>query len=160
MELGKPYNIKPCGLGARDTLRLESGYLLYGNDIDDEHTSYEANYGWVVKLYKEKFIGKDIYEKQKKEGLKIRLTGLVTETGIPRENCPVFKDGKQIGTLQSATYSPTLKKGIGVGYFSIVDLKPGDKLEVEIRGKRVNAYVHEVPFYKGGAFRKVFIKNL
>jgi aminomethyltransferase len=159
MELGKPYGLIPCGLGSRDSLRLESGYLLYGNDIDDEHTSYEANYGWVVKLYKEKFIGKEIYEKQKKEGLKIKLTGLITETGIPRENCRVFKDGRLIGTLQSATYSPTLKKGIGVGYFDIVNLKPNDILEVEIRDKMVKAYVSVVPFYKGGAFSKVYIEN-
>lgn len=159
MELGKPYNLIPCGLGARDTLRLESGYLLYGNDIDDEHTSYEANYGWVVKLYKEKFIGKEIYEKQKKEGLKVKLTGIVTTKGIPRENCRVFKDGKLIGTLQSATYSPTLKKGIGVGYFTMTDLKPQDKLEVEIHGKLTEAYVNEVPFYKGGAFGKVYISK-
>ncbi|MEW5951457.1 MAG: glycine cleavage system aminomethyltransferase GcvT [Elusimicrobia bacterium] len=158
-ELGKSEELIPCGLGSRDTLRLESGYLLYGNDIDDEHTSYEANYGWVVKLKKEKFIGKDIYEKQKAEGVKIRLTGLTTQTGIPREGCKVFKDGRQIGTLQSATFSPTLKKGIGVGYFDIPDLKPGDSLEVEIRDKKVPSFVHEVPFYKGGAFGKVYIES-
>ncbi len=158
-ELGKSEGIIPCGLGARDTLRLESGYLLYGNDIDDEHTTYEANYGWVVKLKKEKFIGKDIYERQKAEGLKIRLTGLVTQTGIPREGCAVFKNSRQIGTLQSATFSPTLKKGIGVGYFDVPDLKPGDELEVEIRDKKVKAFVHEVPFYKGGAFGKVYIES-
>lgn len=158
-ELGKDEGLIPCGLGARDTLRLESGYLLYGNDIDDDHTTYEANYGWVVKLKKEKFIGKEIYEKQKAEGVKIRLTGLVTETGIPREGCRVFYKGRQTGTLQSATFSPTLKKGIGVGYFDVTDLKPGDNLEVEIRDKKVAARVHEVPFYKGGAFGKVYIEK-
>jgi len=156
-ELGKPYGLIPCGLGSRDTLRLESGYLLYGNDIDDEHTTYEANYGWVVKLKKEKFIGKDIYLKQKEEGLKVKLTGLATETGIPREGCRVFAGGERIGALQSATYSPTLKKGIGVGYFTKTDLKPGDELEVEIRDKKVKARVHEVPFHKGTAFGKVYI---
>ncbi len=151
MKLGRDYKIKPCGLGARDSLRLESGYLLYGADIDDEHSSYQANYGWVVKLNKGNFIGKELYEKEKKEGVKIKLTGITTENGILREGYRVFKDGKEIGKLTSGTYSPMLKKAIAIGYLP-AELKIGDDVDVEVRGKMVKAKVCEVPFYKGGVF--------
>ena len=153
MELGKPYNIAPCGLGARDTLRLESGYLLYGQDVDDDHTTYESNYNWVVCLDKGDFTGKDILLRQKAEGVKRKLTGVVlTGGGVPRPGCKVFQNGKELGELASATYSPTLKKGIGVGYLSNPALKPGEKLEVEIHGKKIAAEVSKVPFHKGTAF--------
>ncbi|MBP7796426.1 MAG: glycine cleavage system aminomethyltransferase GcvT [Elusimicrobiales bacterium] len=151
MNLGKEYDIKPCGLGARDSLRLESGYLLYGSDIDDEHSSYEANYGWVVKLKKGNFIGKELYEKEKAEGIKRKLTGIVMEKGILRPGYKVFKDGKEIGVLTSATYSPSLNKSIAEGYMP-PNLNIGDEVEVEIRDKRLPAKVSEVPFYKGGVF--------
>jgi aminomethyltransferase len=154
MELGRPYGIVPCGLGARDTLRLESGYLLYGQDVDDEHTTYESNYGWVVSLDKGDFIGRSILAGQKADGVKRRLTGLTLSGGVPRPGCKVFMDGKEIGTLASATYSPTLKKGIGVGYLTPGDLKPGAALEVEIHGRRVPAEVSKVPFHRGTAFGK------
>ncbi len=152
MELGRPYNIVPCGLGARDTLRLESGYLLYGQDVDDTHTTYESGYGWVVCLDKGDFTSKNILLKQKAEGVKRRLTGLVLSGGVPRPGCKVFKDGQELGELASATYSPTLRKGIGVGYLSNPGLKPGEALEVEIHGRRVPAQVSKVPFHKGTAF--------
>ncbi len=154
MELGKPYGIVPCGLGARDTLRLESGYLLYGVDADDFHTTYETGYGWVVSLHKGDFIGREILVKQKAEGVKRRLTGLTLTGGVPRSGCKVFMDGRQIGELASATYSPTLKKGIGVGYMVPPDLKPGAAVEVEIHGKRVKAEIARLPFHKGTAFNK------
>jgi len=154
MELGKPYNIIPCGLGARDTLRLEAGYLLYGQDVDDDHTTYEANYGWVVCLDKGEFTGRSILERQKKEGVSLKLTGVaLTEGGVPRNGCKIFKNGKAIGEFTSATYSPTLKKGIGVGYLSIPDLKNGEPLEVEIHGRRFKAQVQRIPFHKGTAFK-------
>lgn len=151
MDLGKEYNIKPCGLGSRDSLRLESGYLLYGSDIDDEHSSYEAGYGWVVKLNKGEFIGKELFEKQKKEGIKIKLTGIVMEQGVPRSGCRVFKNGVEIGRLTSASYSPSLKKSIGMGYMP-PGLKVGEEVEVEIRDKKVKARISEIPFFKGGVF--------
>ncbi|PIU19605.1 MAG: glycine cleavage system protein T [Elusimicrobia bacterium CG08_land_8_20_14_0_20_59_10] len=154
MELGKPYGIVPCGLGARDTLRLESGYLLYGQDVDDVHTTYEAGYGWVVSLDKGDFIGRNVLAGQKTDGVKRRLTGLTLTGGVPRPGCKVFVDGKQVGELASATYSPTLKKGIGVGYITPPDLKPGAPLEVEIHGKKVKAEVSRMPFHKGTAFSK------
>ncbi|MDT8287356.1 MAG: glycine cleavage system aminomethyltransferase GcvT [Elusimicrobiales bacterium] len=154
MELGKPYGIVPCGLGARDTLRLESGYLLYGQDVDDEHTTYESGYGWVVCLDKGDFVGRGILAEQKTNGVQRRLTGLTLSGGVPRPGCKVFMDGKEIGALASATYSPTLKKGIGVGYMTPADLKPGAALEVEIHGRRVPAEVSKVPFHRGTAFSK------
>jgi len=152
MDLGRPYGIVPCGLGARDTLRLESGYLLYGQDVDDDHTTYEANYGWVVCLDKGDFTGRDVLLKQKSEGLKRKLTGVTLAGGVPRPGCKVFKGGKEIGELASATYSPTLKKGIGVGYLSEPGLKPGEPLEVEVHGKRLPAQAARTPFHKGTAF--------
>lgn len=151
MMLGKEYDIKPCGLGARDSLRLESGYLLYGADIDEEHSSFEAGYGWVVKLNKGVFIGKDALEKQKKEGIKRKLTGLIMESGMLRAGYKVFKNNEFIGTLTSATYSPSLQKTIGMGYM-YKNLEIGEEVEVEIRDKRVKAKISQIPFYKGGVF--------
>ena len=146
---GNSYGILPCGLGARDTLRLEAGYLLYGQDIDDDHTPLEANYGWVVKFEKGDFIGKAALLKQKQAGLRRKLTGVcMVEKGIPRAGAPVFLHGDKLGELCSATFSPTLQKGIGVGYLSRSDLPIGEKIEIEIHGRRVAAEVSAVPFYR------------
>lgn len=137
LEEGAEFGIAPCGLGSRDVLRLEAGYLLYGSDIDDDHTSYEADYGWVVKLKKaESFTAKDILAKQKEEGVKRKLTRIqLTGAGVPRPGCGIFKDGKQIGTLTSGTYSP-LFKGICEGYVSPV-LNEGDEVEIDNNGRRM-----------------------
>lgn len=146
---GHSYGILPCGLGARDTLRLEAGYLLYGQDLDDDHSPLEANYGWVVKFDKGDFIGKQALVQQKQKGLRRKLTGVaLSEKGVPRAGAPVLLRGESIGQLCSATFSPTLQKGIGVGYLSRPDLGFGEKLEVEIHGRRVAAEVLPVPFYK------------
>lgn len=154
LELGKPYNITPCGLGARDTLRLEAGYLLYGQDVDDEHSPYEAGYGWVVSLDKGSFIGRDILTEQKANGVQRKLTGIaLCSAGIPRQGCKIFFEGKEIGTFASATYSPTLKKGIGLAYIT-PPLKAGTEVEAEIRGRKIKAEIVKTPFYKGGAFSK------
>lgn len=145
---GQSFGILPCGLGARDTLRLEAGLLLYGQDIDDEHTTLEAGYGWVVKLDKGDFIGKEALLRQKKEGLKRRLTGLkLLERGVPRPGAPVIIDAKKAGTLASATFSPTLEVGIGVGYLP-PDVTPGRRAAVELHGRKVPAEIVLVPFYK------------
>lgn len=154
LELGKPYNMIPCGLGARDTLRLEAGYLLYGEDVDDDHTTYEANYGWVVSLDKGDFIGRSVLADQKANGVKRKLTGIVLlSPGVPRKGCKIFHEGKEVGEFNSATFSPTLKKGIGVGYVT-PPLKPGTQVEVEIRGRKIKGEVVRTPFHKGGAFSK------
>jgi aminomethyltransferase len=146
---GRALGLAPCGLGARDTLRLEAGLLLYGNDIDEDHSTYESDYGWVVKLDKGEFIGSDVLRKQKAAGLRRKLTGVkLLERGVPRPGAPVLVDGKVAGTLCSATFSPTLQTGIGMGYLDRADLAPGTKVEVEIHGRRVAAEVVKPPFYK------------
>ncbi|MBI3549325.1 MAG: glycine cleavage system aminomethyltransferase GcvT [Elusimicrobia bacterium] len=146
---GRSYGLAPCGLGARDTLRLEAGLLLYGQDIDDEHTPFEANYGWVVKLEKGDFVGKGALERQKREGLKRRLTGVaLSESGVPRAGAIVRAGETVLGSLVSATFSPTLQKGIGVGYLDRPELRPGEMISVEIHGRRVAAEVAAVPFYR------------
>lgn len=139
--------VKPCGLGARDVLRLEAGYLLNGVDADGGQTPYEAACGWVVKPAKENFIGKAALEAQKAAGVKRRLTGFVlTGAGVPRGGCKVFKDGAEIGVLTSGTYSP-LFKGIAVGYAE-TSLQEGDEVEIEVHGRRIPAKKVKTPFYK------------
>jgi aminomethyltransferase len=146
---GASYGIMPCGLGCRDTLRLEAGYLLYGSDVDEEHTTYEANYGWVVKLGKPAFNGKAVLEKQKREGVRRKLLGLrLTERGVPRSGAAVLLGTEKLGVLSSATFSPTLQAGIGVGYMSKPDLAPGTKVVVEMQGRSFNAEIAQMPFYK------------
>lgn len=143
----KEAGVKPCGLGARDVLRLEAGYLLNGADADGSQTPYEVNCGWVVKLAKENFIGKAALEKQKAAGLKRRLTGFVlTGAGVPRAGCKVYKDGAEKGVLTSGTYSP-LFKGIAVGHAD-TDLQEGDAVEIEVHGRRIPAKKVKTPFYK------------
>jgi len=152
---GASYGLVPCGLGARDTLRLEAGYLLYGSDVDDDHTPYEAGYGWVVKLAKPSFIGREPLERQKKEGLKRKLLGVkLLERGVPRSGAPVLVGEERLGTLTSATFSPTLQAGIGVGYLSKPDLAPGTKVSVELHGRRMAAEISAVPFYKSPSLTK------
>jgi len=139
--------VKPCGLGARDVLRLEAGYLLNGADADQTRTPYEANCGWVVKLTKENFIGKAALEAKKAAGFASKLTGIVLKSaGVPREKCKVFFNGEEKGFLTSGTYSP-LAKGIAVGYIS-TDVPVGAEVEVEIHARRVPAEVVKTPFYK------------
>lgn len=139
---------KPCGLGARDVLRLEAGYLLSGSDMDESRTPYESSCGWVVKLKKEEnFTAKAIMAAQKEKGVAEKWQGfMVTGAGIAREGCAIFKDGKQIGKLTSATYSP-LFKCICAGY-APADLKENDEVEIEVRGRMLPAKVVKMPFYK------------
>ena len=143
LELG----VKPCGLGARDVLRLEAGYLLNGEDANPTKTPYEANCGWVVKLTKENFIGKDALVAKKTAGFKSRLIGFVLKTaGVPRSGCKVFYEGKEVGHLTSGTFSP-LFKGIAVGYLDS-QIPAGAEVEIEIHARRVPAQVVKPPFYK------------
>lgn len=148
MKRGEPYGLLPCGLGSRDTLRLEAGYLLYGSDADEDHTPYETGYGWVFKAKKGDFIGREAVLKRKEAGLREKLTGFkMIGRGVPRHGCEIFKDGKKIGALNSATFSPNMNAGIGVGYVTEVNLVPGDKVEIEIHGAKVPAEVVKTPFY-------------
>ncbi len=149
LEAGKPVDLLPCGLGARDTLRLEAKLSLYGNDIDDDHTPLEALLGWTVKLDKSYFIGKDVLVKQKAEGVQRKLIGFVlTGRGIPRHGYPILKDGQKVGEVTSGTMSPTLNLPIGIGYVPTALAAVDSTFDIEIRGKPVPAKVVKTPFYK------------
>ena len=148
LEAGKPYGIKPCGLGARDTLRLEAGMCLYDHDISEDITPLEAGLDWVVSFEKGEFIGKEALLKQKEEGIKRRRVGLrIIEKGIPREHCKIYKNGEEIGFVTSGTFSPLLKYGIGMGYVKTEYSEVGTKVEVDIRGRRFKAEIVSMPFY-------------
>ena len=149
MENGEDDGLKPCGLGARDTLRLEVGYPLYGNELDENHTPLEANMEWVVKWNKGNFIGREALWKQKQEGVKTKLLAYeLLDRGVPRGGCKIYKEGTAGGETTSGTFSPSLQKGIGLAYAPAAWSTPGTKLEVETQGKRVRAQVVALPFYK------------
>jgi len=149
LEEGKGDGCIPCGLGARDSLRTEMKFALYGNDIDDVHTPLEAGLGWIVKLDKADFIGKAALEKQKAQGLTRKLVGFeLTESGIPRAHYPVLKDNQKVGEVTSGTMGPSVKKAIGIGYVPTALSAEGATFHVEIRGRPVAARVVKTPFYK------------
>jgi len=148
LEAGAQEGIEPCGLGARDTLRLEAGMCLYGNDIDETTTPLEAGIGFVVKLKKDSFIGKDALTRQKTEGIKKKRVGLrMLEKGIPRPKQEVWRLGEKIGHTTSGTFSPVLKCGIAVAYVPIQCAIEGEKVEVRIRDKLIKAEIVKFPFY-------------
>jgi aminomethyltransferase len=142
--------VTPAGLGARDTLRLEMGMALYGNDIDDTVTPLEANLGWLTKLKKGEFVGRDALLKQKEHGLTRKLVGFTVDDGrsIARHGHPVFYDGAPSGEVRSGTMGPSVGVPIGTAYLPLAGTKEGSKLEIDIRGKRVAATVVKPPFYK------------
>jgi len=149
LEIGGEEEIKPVGLGARDTLRLECAMLLYGNDMDETKTPLETNIAWTVKFAKEDFIGKEALLKQKEEGVKQRLVGFeLIERGVPRHNYLMLKDKEKIGTVTSGSFSPTLKKGIGLGYVKIDFAKKGNEIQIQIREKLAKARIVKIPFYR------------
>lgn len=144
--------VTPAGLGARDSLRLEMGMALYGNDLDDTTTPLEASLGWLVKMKKGDFVGRDALAKQKDEGLKRKLVGFsTTERSFPRHGYPVFVKGKPSGEVRSGTMSPTLGIPIGTAYVPPDSAAEGSPLEIEIRGRRIPATVQKMPFYKNGS---------
>jgi aminomethyltransferase len=149
MESGSVHGLKPIGLGARDTLRLEACLMLYGNDIDDTTTALEAGLRWLVKFKKGEFLGREALLKQKEEGLVRKLAGFeVLGRGIARPHYPVLVGGQKIGEVTSGTFSPLLKKSIGLAYLPIESTEAGTDLDIEIRGRGVPARVVELPFYK------------
>ncbi len=148
LEAGTPLGLKPAGLGCRDTLRLEAGMALYGNDIDDSHTALEAGLGWVIKFDKEEFIGKSVLETQKENGLTRSLVGFeITDRGIARQGYPIYSGDRQIGVVTSGTMSITLGKAIGMGYVETGFEKLDTPLEIEVRNKRITGKVVALPFY-------------
>jgi aminomethyltransferase len=142
--------VTPAGLGARDTLRLEMGMALYGNDIDDTVTPLEANLGWLTKLNKGEFVGRDALLNQKEKGVPRKLVGFTVDDGrsIARHGYPVFYEGKPSGEVRSGTMGPSVGVPIGTAYLPPAGTKEGSKLEIDIRGKRVGATVVKPPFYK------------
>ncbi|NLY31101.1 MAG: glycine cleavage system aminomethyltransferase GcvT [Firmicutes bacterium] len=145
MALAEPMGLKPVGLGARDTLRLEMGYTLYGNDIDESTTPWEAGLGWAVKLDKE-FIGRDALADTKGKNTR-RLVGfMLQERGIARKGYPVHVDGQPVGEVTSGCMSPSLNRAIGLAYVDIDRAKTGTPIEIVIRGKAVAAQIAPLPF--------------
>lgn len=149
LEAGAPHGLVPAGLGARDTLRLEAKMALYGNDIDDTTTVLEADLGWICKLDKSAFLGRDVLVGQKAEGVSRKLIGFETEgRAVARHGYRVVRDGSPVGTVTSGSFSPYLRKNIGLAYLPAGLWDPGTRFEVEIRGRLEPAVVVPTPFYK------------
>jgi aminomethyltransferase len=146
---GAPHGLVPTGLGARDTLRLEAKMALYGNDIDDTTTVLEADLEWICKLDKGDFLGREVLARQKSEGLTRKLVGFETEgRAVARHGYRALRDGQPVGAVTSGSYSPFLKKNIGLAYLPVAMEAPGTRFEVEIRGRSEPAVVVPTPFYK------------
>lgn len=147
MKAGEPHGLQPTGLGARDTLRLEMGYMLYGNDINDETSPIEAGLSWITKLKKGEFIGSDKISAVKADGAKRKLVGFkMIDKGIPRAGYELAKDGNTIGTITSGSISPLLGIGIGMGYVPAELAEPGTKIDVLVRNKSLSAEIVKTPF--------------
>jgi aminomethyltransferase len=146
---GTDTGVLPCGLAARNTLRLESGMALYGHEIDETTTLLEANLGWICKLNKGHFIGRERLAKQKEEGITRRLIGFeMTERGIARDDQDILINGDRAGKVTSASPAPFLKKNIGMGYVPTQFANEGQKIEIDVRGRLVGAQIVKTPFYK------------
>jgi len=151
LEEGKGDGLLPTGLGARDSLRTEMKYALYGNDIDADHTPLEAGLGWIVKLDKSDFVGQAALVAQKEKGVPRKLVGFeLTDPGIPRGHYPILKDGQKVGEVTSGTMGPTVKKPIGIGYVPAALAAIGSTFHVEIRGRAAAAHVVKTPFHQRG----------
>ena len=148
-EAGKEYDIMSTGLGCRDSLRLEMGYCLYGNDIDQSTNPLEAGLGWITKLKKGNFIGKDALENIKANGLKRKLVPIIfDERAFPRKDYEIMNEGKVIGKITSGTVSPSIEKPIALAYLDIEFVEEGNFVEANIRGKGVKAKITKLPFIK------------
>jgi aminomethyltransferase len=154
LATGSSKGLVPAGLGSRDSLRLEMGYALYGNDLDDETSPLEAGLSWLVRLGKGDFVGREALQAQKDGGITRRLRGFrLAERGFPRPGYDVVAAGKVVGPVRSGTVSPSLDAGIGTAYLP-PDLSFGDEIGIRIRGKELAATVERMPFYHDGSVRK------
>jgi aminomethyltransferase len=148
-ETSSPTGVLPCGLAARNTLRLEAGLALYGNEIDETTTLLEANLGWICKLDKGDFIGRESLLRQREEGVKRKLVGFeVTERGIARDHQDVVIDEERAGQVTSGSPAPYLKKNIGFAYLPVGYANVGQQIKIDVRGKLVGAQIVKAPFYK------------
>lgn len=149
LKSGEPMELEPAGLGARDTLRLEKAYPLYGHELDDTTTPLEAGLDWVTKLAKGPFVGREVLLKQREEGIRRKLVGLeLLEPGIARSEYALFKNGSSIGRVTSGTKSPTLGKAIALAYVNIEEALLENTIDVEIRGRKARAKIVPLPFYR------------
>ena len=148
-DSGSPTGVLPCGLAARNTLRLEAGMALYGHEIDETTTLLEANLGWICKLDKGDFIGREPLARQKESGVKRKLVGFeVTERGIARDDQEVVVDGERVGRVTSGSPAPYLKKNIGYAYVPVEFASVGQEIKIDVRGRLVGAQIVKAPFYK------------
>jgi aminomethyltransferase len=151
VESGRPSGLIPCGLGARDTLRLEAGMRLHGSDIDRTTTVLEADLEWIVGWDKPDFVGAGALRRQRRDGVARRLVGFeMLERGIARHGYDVFVDGVKVGLVTSGTQTPFLKRPIGMAYLPVTRTTPGTEFDIDIRGRRARAIVVRLPFYKRG----------
>jgi aminomethyltransferase len=151
LAAGKPFGVIPAGLGARDTLRLEAGMRLYGNDMDETTTVVEADLGWIVGWKKDAFLGSDVLKQQKADGAPRKLVGFeMLDRAIGRHGHEVYIGGQKAGVVTSGTQTPFLKKAIGMAYLPADRTANGTEFEVDVRGRRVRAQVVPMPFYKRG----------
>ncbi|HHT9138255.1 MAG TPA: glycine cleavage system aminomethyltransferase GcvT [Candidatus Wunengus sp. YC60] len=149
IEKNAQHGLKPIGLGARDTLRLEAGLLLYGNDMDETITPLETTIGWTVKFDKDNFIGKEALLRQKTKGIDRKLVGFeMIDRGIPRHDYPVFKGNEMIGKVASGSFSPSTNKNIGLCLIQSRYAKTGEELQIQIRDNNYKARIVKTPFYK------------
>ena len=155
LETGATEGLLPAGLGARDTLRLEKAYPLYGHELDETTTPVEAGLEWVIKLSKPDFIGREVLLRQKEHGVERKLIGLeMLEPGIARGGYPLFKNGLNIGRVTSGTKSPSLGHAIALGYVAIEHAGLGNVIDVEIRNRKIPAKVVSIPFYRRNTARE------
>jgi aminomethyltransferase len=148
-NFGSDDGVLPCGLAARNTLRLEAGMCLYGHEIDETTTLLEANLGWITKLNKGDFTGREPLAKQKEEGLKRKLVGFeMSDRGIARDGQDVFVEGRPVGRVTSGSPAPFLRKNIGMAYVPVEFANAGQGIQIDVRGKLVGAQIVALPFYK------------
>ncbi|MDX1674766.1 MAG: glycine cleavage system aminomethyltransferase GcvT [Longimicrobiales bacterium] len=155
LRAGTGHGLLPAGLGARDSLRLEVGYILYGNDLDEEHSPIEAGLGWAVKPGKGEFVGRDVLARQKEEGVSQKLTGFVLqERGFPRTGYAIRHQGETVGEVTSGVLSHSTGDGIGMGYLPAEAAEPGTEIHVVIRDTAIPATVQRPPFYTDGSLKR------
>ncbi|HXH07510.1 MAG TPA: glycine cleavage system aminomethyltransferase GcvT [Vicinamibacterales bacterium] len=149
LEAGRSAGLRPCGLGARDTLRLEAGMRLYGQDIDETTTVLEAGLGWIIAWHKPTFIGAEALRRQREDGVTRRLAGFeLLERGIARPGAAVFAGEARVGTVTSGGWAPSLGKAIGLAYLPVALAREGSEIAVDVRGRRLRASVVPLPFYR------------
>ena len=154
-EQGGGAGMLPAGLGARDSLRLEVGFALYGNELDEEHTPLASRLGWLVKVDKGEFYGRDALVRQKEQGIPYRLVGIrLTERGFPRSGYPIVHDGNEVGSVTSGTVSPSLGYGIALGYVPAELTSPDTEVGIRIRDDVIPGVVARLPFYTEGSVRR------